>query len=124
MTEPKTCGMPPKILIVASTPAFAGDRNYQLARMALAVAVDARPTVLLWGAARPLGFVGHSLIHPMPDFYEQERFLREMEIPIFVVAQEGVDFDARKKALRDGVQLCARERLASLFAGADQILWL
>ena len=117
-----TCAIRKRILFIASSSPFLDEQNYQTARMALSVVMDAEPRLLLKGAALPLAFHPGSIFPPLYDFFEQERFLREMHVPIMVRARDVERSGRGLHGLRSGVAVLDREDEAKLYAEMDHIL--
>ena len=98
-----SCGFRKNILFILQSSAFNGDRNYQVARMALAIAMDASPNVLLSGKALALAALGRKAEKPLADFYEQERHLHDLGIPCYVVREELSTLGLTEEGVRPGI---------------------
>lgn len=117
-----TCAIRKRVLFIASAPAFADDLNYQTARMALSVVLDAVPHLLLERDALPLAFHPGGVQPPLPDFFEQERFLKEMNVPILVRSRDLAQAGRKAEELRPGIEVLDGTGEARLFAEMDHVL--
>jgi hypothetical protein len=88
MNTPNTCEIRKNVLFIMTSAAFDGDKNYQTARMALSLSMDANPHLLIGGNALSLTIFKGAIHKPLHDFYEQARFLVDMEIPIYVLEED------------------------------------
>ncbi len=70
--------MSKSIVFVITRSPFATDRPYHLARMALALAVDARPTLLFTGDALLIDRLDPDKVAGLPDLIGQLRLFDEM----------------------------------------------
>jgi hypothetical protein len=110
-----TCGIRKNVLFILQSTAFDGDRNYQVARMALSVTMDAIPHMLFSSQALPLALTDRQTGKPLADFYGQERYLQELGIPCYVVREELSALGVTEESVRPGVTtISAAERDAML----------
>lgn len=117
-----SCAIRRRVLFIIGTHAFADDLNYQAARMALSLVLDAVPHLLLERAALPLAFHLGTVQPPLLDFFEQERFLKEMNVPILVRGCDLERMGRQTGELRPGIEVLDSEGMARLFAEMDHIL--
>lgn len=117
-----TCAIRKRVLFIVSAPSFANDLNYQAARMALSIVLDAVPHLLLERAALQLAFHTGRVQQPLPDFFEQERFLKEMNVPILVRGSELRRTGRETEKLRPGIKVLDNASEARLFAEMDHVL--
>ena len=102
-TDQTSCEIRKNVLFILKSSAFDGDRNYQAARMAISLAMDASPHILFSGKALALAVNNKSIEKPLTDFYEQERFLQEMGIPCYVVREEIESLEPIMEGVRPGI---------------------
>ena len=96
------------LLFEFSNDPFLDDLSTQYARMALAGSMENTVTMVYRADAVSLAFEACEVPITDVDYYNQERFLVEHEIDIYVVAE---DICQRKLGLKDCVKVIARSKL-------------
>lgn len=110
-TDQTNCEIRKNVLFIMKSSAFDGDRNFQAARMALSLALDAVPHILFSGKALALATNNKPIEKPLSDFYGQERFLQELGIPCYVVREELDSLGPIEEEVRPGIlTISSRER--------------
>ena len=102
-TNLASCGIKKNVLFILKSSGFNGDRNYQMARMALSLAMDAVPHVLFSANALALAIFDGTIGKPLADFYEQERFIQELGVQCYVVRDELKAAGLPEGKLRPGI---------------------
>lgn len=117
-----TCQVKKVALFVLSEGPHATDRNFHLVRMALSIALDAQPQLVLSQDAVRIASCGQETAQPLNDVVSQVRLLREMEVPIYVVEEDALGRGIAKEDLLPGFTALARERMGALFDTACLVL--
>jgi sulfur relay (sulfurtransferase) DsrF/TusC family protein len=117
----KTCEIKKTIVFILSESPFASDRNYHVLRMALAIALDAQPRIILTGEAVQLSRPERRIHAPLPDAIGQLRLLREMEVPVYVLEEDLQERSIPPDDLCAGVHVISRQRLAEFVGTATLV---
>jgi hypothetical protein len=106
------------LLFEFSNDPFLDDLSSQYARMALAVSMENTVTMIYRDDAVTLAFEACEVPIAEVDYYNQERFLVEQEIDMYVVAE---DVDQHSPGLKACVKVIGKSKLDDLYRQQDVI---
>jgi hypothetical protein len=106
------------LLFEFSNDPFLDDLSAQYARMALAVSMENRVTMIYRGDASVLAFHAQEVPIREVDYYNQERFLVEQEVDMYVVSEEMPEDAA---VLKDCVKPISQQQLDEVYRQQDVI---
>lgn len=117
-----TCQIKKGVLFFLSEGPYATDRNFHLVRMALSIALDAKPQLVLLDDGVRLSVCTQEPSPPLNDVVSQLRLLREMEVQIYVVEEDLTARGIAKEKLLPGFKLLPSHRIGAVMDEARHIL--
>ncbi len=109
-----TCQVKKGIVFILSESPYASDRNYHLARMALAIALDAAPRLILSDDAVRLAVCSEEPPLPLNDVPGQLRLLCEMEVPVYVIQEDLERRGISSEEITEGFKTLPRHRIEAV----------
>ncbi|MHB8697709.1 MAG: DsrE family protein [Sulfuricaulis sp.] len=109
-----TCQVKKGVLFLLSEGPYATDWNFHLVRMALSIALDAKPQLVLRGDGVRLSVCAQEPLPPLNDVVSQLRLLREMEVPIYVVEEDLTAHGIAKEEIMPGFQVLPNHRIRAV----------
>ncbi len=116
-----TCQIKKGVLFFLLEGPYASDRNLHLVRMALSIALDAKPQLVLLGDAVRLSICTQDPSPPLNDVVSQLRMLQEMDVPTYAVEEDLVAHEIAKEEIMPGVKPLPNGRIGALMDGADYV---
>lgn len=117
-----TCQIKKGVLFFLSEGPYASDRNYHLVRMALSIALDAKPQLVLLGDAVRLASCREEPSLPLNDVVNQLRLLREMEVPVYAIEEDLTARGITKDDIMPGFNALSHHRIVSVMEQAGYVL--
>lgn len=117
-----TCQIKKGVLFLLSEGPYATDRNFHLARMALSIALDAKPQLVLLGDGVRLSVCAQEPSLPLNDVVSQLRLLREMEVPIYVVEEDLTEHGIAKEEIIPGFKVLPNHRVGEVMNEARYVV--
>lgn len=116
-----TCQIKKGVLFFLSEGPYASDRNYHLVRMALSIALDAKPQLVFVGDAVRLSLCTQDPSPPLNDVVSQLRMLQEMGVPMYAVEEDLVAHEITKEAIMPSIKPLPKEQIAALMDRAGYV---
>lgn len=116
-----TCQVKKGLLLFLSEGPYASDRNYHLVRMALSIALDAKPQLVFVGDAVRLSLCTESLPPPLNAVAGHLRMLQEMGVPMYALEEDLVAHEIIKEAIIPGIKPLPKEQIAVLMDRAGYV---
>jgi hypothetical protein len=106
------------LLFELSSDPFEDDLSAQYARMALAVSMENKVTMVYRDEAAVLA--KDAVIVPMPevDYFNQERFLVEQEVDMYLMSE---DLKVDRSQLKDCIKIVRQQELERIYKDQDVI---
>ncbi len=117
-----TCQVKKGVLFFLSDGPYATDRNFHLVRMALSIALDAKPQLVLLGDGVRLSVCTQEPSPPLNDVVSQLRLLREMEVPIYVVEEDLAARGIAREEIMPGFSVLPNDRVGIVMDMASYFL--
>jgi sulfur relay (sulfurtransferase) DsrF/TusC family protein len=117
-----TCQIKKGVLFFLSEGPYATDRNFHLVRMALSIALDAKPQLVLVDDGVRLSVCTQEPSLPLNDVVSQLRLLREMEVSIYVVEEDLTERGIAKEEIIPGFTVLPKDRVGVVMDEASYFL--
>ena len=117
-----TCQVKKGVLFILSDGPYTTDRNFHVVRMALSIALDAKPQLVLQGDGVRLSVCTQEPSPPLNDVVSQLRLLREMEVPIYVVEEDLTARGIANEEIIPGFTLLPCDRVGAVMDEASCFL--